>query len=273
MGMLTEIFNQYVEMRRAGLDKKEVLGTLRAYIDTLPKPDKDQLAHNLRAWEAGDAHMPLSAPEPASPQKPSVIQPLGKKQSSGVIRSLSGSPKAPEDDPATWIACAVCGKKNRKNDVFCYSCGNLLEPKRGEHDTRHFTDAIDTSVTPDYFGPDSVLILEIRDANQFYEIRPQKSEQEIIIGRSSSTSAMVPDIDLAEFKAADLGVSRLHLAIKYEPDDNVIRAFDLGSANSSYINGQKLHPKEQRVLRHDDELRVGRLVIRVSFRHPGEEVP
>jgi pSer/pThr/pTyr-binding forkhead associated (FHA) protein len=116
------------------------------------------------------------------------------------------------------------------------------------------------------------LFLQIRDLDQYFEIRPQQIAQEIIVGRSSGNSAMHPDIDLADYQAAEQGVSRLHMALKYEPNDHVIKAYDLGSANNSFINGQKLHPKEQRVLRHGDEVRLAHLVLRVYFRHPGEEV-
>ena len=38
-----------------------------------------------------------------------------------------------------------------------------------------------------------------------------------------------------------------------------------GSANSTYLNGQRLLPSEPRILRDNDELRLGRLVIRVTF--------
>ena len=46
---------------------------------------------------------------------------------------------------------------------------------------------------------------------------------------------------------------------------------DLGSANGSFINGQRLLAKEIRVLRHGDELRLGKLVMTVSFRHPANQ--
>jgi predicted component of type VI protein secretion system len=40
---------------------------------------------------------------------------------------------------------------------------------------------------------------------------------------------------------------------------------DLGSANSTFLNGQRLMPHEPRVLRDNDEVRLGRLVFRVNF--------
>jgi len=94
----------------------------------------------------------------------------------------------------------------------------------------------------------------------------------MIVGRGVRGSAVAPDIDLEGRRGADLGVSRLHMSIRYDNDNHVIMVADLGSANGTYINGQRLVAKEQRVIRHGDELRVGRMVINVAFRHPGKPI-
>jgi len=47
-----------------------------------------------------------------------------------------------------------------------------------------------------------------------------------------------------------------------------VQAFDLGSANGSFLNGQRLYPNEKRIVRDSDELRLGRLVMRVRFARP-----
>jgi pSer/pThr/pTyr-binding forkhead associated (FHA) protein len=59
------------------------------------------------------------------------------------------------------------------------------------------------------------------------------------------------------------GVSRRHLSITRDHD--TVTVTDLGSANHTYLNGQRLIPFEHRILRDNDELRLGRLVIRVAF--------
>lgn len=48
-------------------------------------------------------------------------------------------------------------------------------------------------------------------------------------------------------------------------DHDTVVVSDMGSANSTYLNGQRLMPYEPRILRDNDELRLGRLVIRISF--------
>ncbi|MGB1287478.1 MAG: FHA domain-containing protein, partial [Aggregatilineales bacterium] len=177
------------------------------------------------------------------------------------------------DDAFAWVECSNCKSRNRKSEIFCYSCGHLLEAEQGVFDTRHFADATAELFSSDYFGPESLLILQSRETSiPIIEIRPQLRSHELVVGRSTDNSAMTPDIDLANANGAEKGVSRLHLSLKYETSDNAIQIYDLGSSNGSFVNGQKLHPKELRVLRSGDDLRLGRLVVRVRFSHPGEEI-
>ncbi len=45
----------------------------------------------------------------------------------------------------------------------------------------------------EYFGADTVLALRMRGSGDVFEVLPQKSDHEMIIGRSSSGSAIMPD--------------------------------------------------------------------------------
>jgi pSer/pThr/pTyr-binding forkhead associated (FHA) protein len=114
------------------------------------------------------------------------------------------------------------------------------------------------------------MILKAQDSRQPLQIYPQNLEHELIIGRSTEDSAIVPDIDLAEVGAGELGVSRLHLALYFDHDTNTVCVHDLGSTNGSFVNGQKLHPHTVRVLYDGDELRLGKLSLRVYFQHQGK---
>jgi predicted RNA-binding Zn-ribbon protein involved in translation (DUF1610 family) len=261
MGEIQEIFSEYARMRENGLDAKSALHALRTFIEPLNKQEKQQLAQQVRTWESQAASEP--------PPTGSRIQPLKDPRPSS-IRKLNQEAPAQPVEAATWVNCPNCGKTNQKHEVFCYSCGQLLEPTKGAFDTKHFGDSDSSLFKDDYFGPDSVLALRVRGSAANYETRPQLRDHELVIGRSTSGSAMAPDIDLADHQGGDLGVSRLHLSIKYDGEHNTVHVADLGSANGSFINGQKLHPKESRVLRHGDELRLGKLMLKISFRHPGK---
>lgn len=256
MAYIQEIITEYKRMRANGLDAKSTLQTLRPYIEPLADEDRHAIIDWVRQWEQEQGR-PLrdSQDEPPRKRRP-AIKP---------IKPIQSAP--PQQEEATPpLTCSQCGKDNSGDAVFCYSCGNLLENARGRFDTKHFEET-GGLYTDDYFGPTSSLILELRTTGHYFELQPQEYDHELIAGRSTANSAMIPEIDLVDYRGEEMGVSRLHLSILYHPEDEVLQVMDLGSANGSYINGQKLHPKEIRILRHADELRLGRLVIRVHYRH------
>jgi len=91
---------------------------------------------------------------------------------------------------------------------------------------------------------------------------------EAVIGRSDVVNGIVPDITLDEYDAIQFGVSRRHAMLTFE--DGLIKVMDLDSANSTYLNGHRLLPYQPRILRDGDELRLGKLILRVAFAKPAE---
>jgi hypothetical protein len=248
--VIEQIVAEYARLRDSGMERQAALAAVRPYVEGLTKAQREELSALIRAWET----------RPHS-DRPSAIKRIGQ------IKPPQPAPEAPQPTATVeWINCPSCGKANRRQEVFCYACGGVLEPMQGAHDTKHFSDT--DAPSSEYFGPDSVLALRVRGSAEFYEVRPQDSDHETVIGRSVSGSPIAPDVDLNSRQAADLGVSRLHLSLRYDFEQQVLLAIDMGSANGSFINGQRLLAKEVRVLRHGDELRLGRLVLNVSFRHP-----
>src|SRR5262249_49282013 len=135
------------QMRSNGLDTKSALNALRAQVDVLTRAQREELAQMLRDHEAGK-----KTAEPKSP-KTMPIRPLS--QPIPPVTKLPG--EAPpgkmttgEVEKVVWVNCPNCGKPNQQHEVFCYSCGQLLEAGKGILDTRHFTDA-GTEVEKDYF--------------------------------------------------------------------------------------------------------------------------
>jgi hypothetical protein len=256
MATILEIFNEYVRMRENGLEPKEALKPLRSYIEPHANSDKERLAQELRSWEREHLDRSTTAIVDPIPDPPENVRPLPNK---GI--------------DANWVECVNCHKKNRVNEIFCYACGQLLDPGQGKSaDTHHFADATESLFSDDFFGDDSVLTFIVRDTGERFEVRPQLRRHELVIGRSAGAGSMNPDIDLIQVDGAQFGVSRLHMAIRYEAADSAVHVYDLGSANGSFVNGQKLHPKEIRILRNGDEVRLGRLVLRIQYQHPGERV-
>ncbi len=239
MTQTDQILGEYLRLRADGLDTKTVLGRLRADIEKLDESAKQSLARQLRALEARQNKITTT------------------------ISALETS-----EIELIWINCPHCGKSNQKHELLCYACGRLLERANSQNETHALAETNDLTLSEDFFGQDSVLLLRVRDSDVTFEVRPQIVEQhEVIIGRGSAGSALIPDIDLASIDGEQYGVSRLHLSVRYQPKYHTLSIFDLGSANGSYINGQRLHPHEVRVLRHGDELRLGRLMLTVAYRH------
>lgn len=267
MSGIQEIFGEYARMRNNGLDAKSALQAMRGAIERLNKTEREELAKRLRAWETGTLKMPEPEPEPPPPaagiKKIAPIKPPVKMETDELDAT-----KPERDATMAWVSCPNCGKTNQRHEVFCYACGQLLEPLQSAHSTQHFADADLSTVGKEFFGEDSVLAIRVRGSIEAVELRPQHITHEIIIGRSTPGSPIVPDVDLLDKQGADYGVSRMHANIIYDAEQAVLLISDLGSANGTFINGEKLVAKEVRVLRHGDELRLGKMVVKVSFRHP-----
>ncbi len=256
MVAVQEIFTEYIRMRSNGVDAHDALKFLRSQIEQLNEPERQDLGRIVRSYENSE-----SGPEKTEPTRTVPIRNIAKK--------IFGNPEQKAE--VVWITCPHCGKSNQKHELVCYSCGQLLEPPTSEFETRSLAETNDLAYSNDFFGFDSTLILTVRatekDKEKTFQVQPQQTDHEMVIGRTTAGSAVVPDIDVAPQGGDKLGVSRLHLTLRYESKTHTLNVYDLGSSNGSYINGQRLHPHEVRVLRDGDELRLGKLVLMVRFKH------
>lgn len=253
MDVIEEIFSEYRRMREHGLSANEALRALRSYVEPLNHSHREELARRLRAWEQGKD-------DGVTAQERTIVVP--PKEIVEMREKVAGE---------IWVECENCGRKNRKGEIFCFACGMLLNQQITS--TRHFATATSELFSAEYYGRDSVLILTVQGNEEAqFEVRPQLRQDEMVLGRSTKNVVVRPEIDLATVGGAEKGVSRLHAALSYEQAGEMIHIYDLGSANGTYINERRLHPTERRVLRHGDELRLGRLVLMAHFRHPGEEI-
>jgi hypothetical protein len=255
MPALSETFEMYVSLRNRGQDATTALQTLRFQIELLDAESRAEIVRRVREWEA----------ERASVSSATTAKPPG------IVKPISPKPATPPAQPQT-VTCPQCGKLNGVNEVFCYSCGYFLKHDAGFHDTVKLNDPDSKMNRSDYFGPNSTLVLLLTATNQSFKIRPQNFKHEIVVGRGDGAT-MRPDIDLSEHGGSDQGVSRLHMSISFNPKMNTLAVSDMRSANGTFINGQRLYPQEVRVLRHGDELRLGRMILRAYFYHPDNSSP
>jgi hypothetical protein len=299
--LIDETFDVYMQMRLGGKEAKAALEALRFRIQIMPNGEQAELVRRVKAWEGQHMGTAPAKPQPIAPPKPTTL-PSQKPSSLPSKPPPSNSPKPPassaakppitnsmmppssselENPPpktpasapasapaanANTVICTRCGKANNTTDVFCANCGNFLRTDQATYETTRLDDPDMISHGADFFGPDSTLVLVVDGTSYSYKVQPQRYKHETIIGRSEG-STMKPDIDLSAHNAAEMGVSRLHVALQYNAKNHLLSVSDMKSANGTFINGQKLYPQEVRVLRDGDELRLGRLLLHVYFQH------
>jgi molybdenum cofactor synthesis domain-containing protein len=105
------------------------------------------------------------------------------------------------------------------------------------------------------------LKLTIPDSGRDVEVPFRK--EEMSIGRLDPASGSFPDLDLTDYGGLEGGVSRRHAKIIRRGSEVFIE--DLGSFNGTFLNGKKLPPYRFEALKSGDELKLSKLVLRVSF--------
>jgi len=160
-------------------------------------------------------------------------------------------------DPAV---CSHCGSPRQADEAFCEVCGldfatgNLpaappppaaaAAPVEGwvvvvevdEDFFRSNESEGDTSLSP--------------PAGQVAQELPLRND-EALIGRTSASANLHPDIDLS----SDAGVSRRHAVLRLRNDAWTIA--DLGSTNGTRLDGELLPANEERVLTEASVVHVG----------------
>ncbi len=162
----------------------------------------------------------------------------------------------------TSLVCPVCGLVNRPGELACSRCGTVL----AVGGTTRKLGATDEPPKPANWPTGDVIvtdqepvILEIDDQQVIVPVA-----EVVTVGRVSEVpDDSHPDVDLSLFHAGDMGVSRKHIKIKRK--NILVYVADLGSTNGTLLNGRKLIPNAERLLRNGDELQLGRLKIKVKF--------
>lgn len=161
--------------------------------------------------------------------------------------------------------CPHCGFENEEDEQICVRCGLLMQ--EAEPGTRTLDDADDEDGTPKWgsarFNNNMSLQLDVLETSQRF-IFEGSTITKIEVGRIDPRTGQVPDVDLSPSKGLEKGVSRHHANVICQ--DGALHLVDKNSANGTYLNGQRLIADQPRILRDGDDIRLGRLVMRVTFR-------
>lgn len=228
MYTLKDLFNEYVNRRLNRMDANQALQVLVQLRPDLPVAERQMLTQRIQEWEAE------------------------QKRASQTIRR--------PNQQVSEITCKNCGVQNPPGSKYCYSCGWLVTEDRDRNARTQRLEEDDIGDTT-LFQPNDRLVIWVRGFND--PLHVQVNKPTMVIGRSDPTVTTRPDIDFAEFNAKDLGVSRRHATLQWQ--DNTLSLIDAGSVNHSFVNGNKLHAHEVRVIRDGDEIRFGQMVTRFLF--------
>ncbi len=165
-------------------------------------------------------------------------------------------------DQTTLLRCPSCSRPVRVGELICPHCNADLS-QRGEHGTRHMGDELllqrtwmSGEVTVAERKP---IVLEIEGEQLTLPLADV-----VTLGRRYEGAAEgQPHVDLSRFGAEEHGVSRLHVRLRRK--GILVYVADMGSLNGTYLNGRRLIPNGERLLRNNDELYLSRLRVRVHF--------
>ena len=136
-----------------------------------------------------------------------------------------------------------------------------------------------TGMLPDYF--DDVLDAPAYNPERFMDFEipsrgivlinlengqpiAMREEKTFILGRASSEMKLSkPLVDLTDFGAQDLGISRVHAMISKTKEGYQIT--DLQSTNGTWHENQRLFPKKPQPIQSGDRIRLGRLHMLVFY--------
>ncbi len=166
------------------------------------------------------------------------------------------------------ITCPNCTHNNREGSLYCETCGeNLVKkemtvPAATRKLEAYSNDPVARATWGTArFGEDAIITVRVRD---FSEPIVLKTAKQTIIGRYDAVNPRQPDLDLTAYGALEKGVSRIHASISRSEDTLMLT--DMGSANGTHLNGQRLIPHQPRLLRDGDEIRLGKLIVHIYFR-------
>jgi predicted RNA-binding Zn-ribbon protein involved in translation (DUF1610 family) len=158
--------------------------------------------------------------------------------------------------------CPDCQNVVLIGTAVCEVCGRLFVITEDTNQIDHMDMALPQSWWPTgqvYVEADHTITFDVMDQRVALPIA-----ECVIVGRGEAASdSPYPHLSLQDFDAHSYGVSRQHLKIVRK--DGLIYVSDLGSSNGTFLNGRRLIPHANRLMRSGDELLLGNLKLTIQF--------
>ncbi len=155
-------------------------------------------------------------------------------------------------------ACPSCGALNPAGESFCSNCGSMLGA------TAAATGVSAPAASPIIAAPAASPAPAALSARLIVEADNQEfdlsSKDNVLIGREDAVSNIFPDVDLTPHGGEEGGVSRMHARIFVENSQYMLE--DENSTNFTFLNRQKLTAKTPTQLHDNDEIKLGRVLLR-----------
>jgi FHA domain/Double zinc ribbon len=159
--------------------------------------------------------------------------------------------------PAGSEVCPSCGSLNPAGESFCSNCGAMLGATAAASVAPDVT-AQPIAAAPVSSAPAALSARLIVEAdNQEFDL---SGKDNVMIGREDAVSNIFPDVDLTAHGGEEGGVSRMHARIFVE--NGLYMLEDENSTNFTFLNRQKLTPKTPMALHDNDEIKLGRVLLR-----------
>lgn len=160
--------------------------------------------------------------------------------------------------PAGSEVCPSCGSLNPAGESFCSNCGAMLGTTASGSATPAATVQSEPAAPVMSSAPAALNARLIVEAdNQEFDL---SGKDNIMIGREDAVSNIFPDVDLTPHGGEEGGVSRMHARIFVENGQYMLE--DENSTNFTFLNRQKLAAKTPVALHDNDEIKLGRVLLR-----------
>jgi len=164
--------------------------------------------------------------------------------------------------------CPSCGTENPAGEAFCSNCGVSMLGAPAASSAPAAAPAPEPVLSPApepevavaaAVAPSAALTarLIVEADNQEFDL---SGKDNVMVGREDAVSNIFPDVDLTPHGGEEGGVSRLHARIFVENGQYMLE--DEDSTNFTFLNRQRLTGKTPTPLNDNDEIKLGRVLLR-----------